>query len=132
MPTRPSRTASGAGILSAHRHNHHIGITLVVVRHGAGPARHHRQARLGPVQCLALGLLIEAEHHRPFRGIHGQPDDVDELGLEVRIVGALKVSVLHGLRLWSAQTLAMVSLPTLNRFASDRVVQCVPLSSGFS
>lgn len=44
----------------------------------------------------------------------------------------LNVLTFHGLRLWSAHTLAIVSLPSPNRLASNRVVQCVPPSLGFS
>ncbi len=65
-------------------------VALVVVGHRAGPARDHRQARLGAVHRLALGLLIEAEHHRPLGRIHVQPDDINELGLELRVVGDLE------------------------------------------
>ena len=44
----------------------------------------------------------------------------------------LNVSTLHGLRLWSDQIPATVSLPMLSRRASDRVVQCVDPSAGSS
>jgi hypothetical protein len=37
-----------------------------------------------------LGLLIEAEHHRPRRGIEVKPDDVDQFLLEPRIVADLE------------------------------------------
>jgi hypothetical protein len=37
-----------------------------------------------------LGLLIEAEHHRPGRRIQIEPDHVDQLGLEVRVVADLE------------------------------------------
>ena len=45
-------------------------VALVVMGHRARPAADHRQARLGPVQRLALGFLVEAEHRclgRPRR-----------------------------------------------------------------
>ena len=58
---------------------------LVVMGHGAGPARLQRQARLGPVQRLGLRLLVDAQHHRPLRRVEVQPDHVDELGLEAGI-----------------------------------------------
>ena len=58
-------------------------VALVVVGHGAGPARLHRQRRLGAVERLDLGLLVEAEDHRPFGGVHVEPDHVDQLLLEV-------------------------------------------------
>jgi hypothetical protein len=88
----------------------------------------------------------------PF-GLLGGPADpvvIDGVGKVGQLVGAfdfpvrargvpkcgsletLKVSIRQGLRLWSAQTLAMVSLPTPNLLASDLVVQCVEVSAGFS
>jgi len=72
-------------------------VALVVVGHRAGPARDHRQAWLGAVDRLALGLLIEAEHHRPLGRVQVQPDDIDELGLELRGVGDLERADLPGL-----------------------------------
>jgi hypothetical protein len=35
-------------------------------------------------------LFVGAEHHRPLRRVEVQADDIDELGLEVRIVGQLE------------------------------------------
>ena len=60
-------------------------VTPVVVGHGAGPSRFHRQRRLGAIEGLALGLLIETEHCRSIRWIVVEPDDVDQLGLEIGI-----------------------------------------------
>ena len=65
-------------------------VAFVVMRHGSGAARFHRQRRLSAVQRLALGLLIEAEHHRPCRRIHIQANDIDKFGLELRIVAHLE------------------------------------------
>ena len=65
-------------------------VAFVVVGHGVGPARLHRQTRLGAVQRLALGLLVEAEHHGPFRRVQVQADDIDELGFEVGVGGDLE------------------------------------------
>src|SRR4051794_10811920 len=44
-------------------------VALVVVGHRAGASRLERQRRLRPVQGLALGLLVEAEHRRPYRRV---------------------------------------------------------------
>lgn len=52
-------------------------VALVVMGHRAGSAWSHRQAGLGAVQGLALGLLVEAaEHHRPPRGVPTRPATV--------------------------------------------------------
>ena len=56
----------------------------------AGPrrgARQHREHRLGAVERLDLGLLIDAEHHRPFRRVQVEPDHVADLLDEQRILG---------------------------------------------
>ena len=68
----------------------HGAAAAVVMGHGACPARFDGQRRLGTVQGLDLGFLVEAEHHRPLGGIQVQPDHIGELGLEVRIVGQLE------------------------------------------
>ena len=73
-------TCFGAGERSA--------ATATERRHGGhrrAPAGLHRQRRLGAIERLALGLLVEAEHHRPLGRVHVEPDDVDELRLEVRV-----------------------------------------------
>lgn len=55
------------------------------MRHRRAAAGLHRQRRLRAIEGLALGLLIEAEHHRAFGRVHVEPDDIDELRLEVRV-----------------------------------------------
>jgi len=42
---------------------------------------------LGAIQRLALGLFVEAQHDRTLGGIEVEADDVDELVLEVEVVG---------------------------------------------
>ena len=39
---------------------------------------------------LALGLFVKGEHHRTLRRIEVEPDDIDELGLEVLVVRQLE------------------------------------------
>ncbi len=39
----------------------------------------HREYRLGPVQCLDLSLLVDAEHQSPLGRVHVQADDVTDL-----------------------------------------------------
>src|SRR5271169_1949103 len=65
-------------------------VSLVVMGHCSGAAGLHRQRRLSAVQGLALGLLVEAEHHCARRRIHIQPNDVDEFLLEPRVVADLE------------------------------------------
>jgi hypothetical protein len=47
----------------------------------------HRQRRGGPLQGLDLGLLVDAKHHRLRRRMQIQPDDVADLGLQLRVGG---------------------------------------------
>ena len=56
----------------------------------AGPRRgagQHRKDRRSPVECLDLGLLVHAQHERPFGWVEVQPDDVADLGHEQRVLG---------------------------------------------
>jgi hypothetical protein len=61
-------------------------VAFVVMGHGSGTARLHRQRPLNTVQCLALGLFIEAEHHCPRTWIQIQPNDISEFLLKLGIV----------------------------------------------
>jgi hypothetical protein len=65
-------------------------VAFVVVGHRAGPAPLHRQRGLGAIQRLALGLLVEAEYHRPRWRVEIQADHIDQLLLEQRIVTDLE------------------------------------------
>jgi hypothetical protein len=49
-----------------------------------------RGRRLAALQGLALGLFVEAQDHGPLWWVQIEGDDVDELGLEVRVVGELE------------------------------------------
>ena len=87
-------------------------VALVVVGHGAEPARLDRQSGLGAVERLNLRLLVDREHHRMRRRIDVQADDVPELGSEGGIPRQLK-----GLQAVGLQT---VGLPDpLHRGARD-------------
>ena len=65
-------------------------VALVVMGHRLTPALDHRQRCLGAVEGLHRGLLIGAQHDRLLRRIQVQPDDIDQLLLEARIVGQLE------------------------------------------
>ena len=54
-------------------------MALVIVGHGRGAALLERQARLGPVERLDLGLFIDAEHDRAIRRVEVEPDDIGDL-----------------------------------------------------
>ncbi len=58
--------------------------------HGSGPALFHRQARLGAIQRLNLRFLIERQHNRVVGRVQVEAHDVDQLVLEVRVVGDLE------------------------------------------
>jgi len=54
-------------------------VTLVVMGHGAAFAGLERQAALGPVKGLDLGLLVDRQHDRMGRRVHVEAGDVFEL-----------------------------------------------------
>ena len=74
-------------------------VPLVVMGHGRRATLGHRQRRLGTVQRLHGRFLIHAQHDRLLRGVHVQPDNVDQLLLETRICGQLER--VHQMRLQS-------------------------------
>ena len=51
-------------------------MALVVVGHGSGPTLLHGQARLGAVERLDLGLLVDRQHDGVLRRVEIQPDHV--------------------------------------------------------
>ena len=72
-------------------------VALVVMGHGRQPALLHRQPRLGPIQRLDLGLLVDREHDGMRRRVDVQPDDGAQLLGKARVVGELEA--LHPMRL---------------------------------
>ena len=60
-------------------------VALVVVRHRAGAALLHRQARLGAVERLDLALFIDRQHQGFVRRIEIKADDVLDLLDELRV-----------------------------------------------
>ena len=67
-------------------------VTLVVVRHGAGPALLHGQSGLGAVEGLDLALLVDRQHDGVGRRINVEADDVAQLVDELRIVGQFELA----------------------------------------
>ena len=72
-------------------------------------ARAQRQHRLGPVERLDLGLLVQTEHDRVGRRSQVQTDHVADLRLGLGSVLNLKVSTRWGWRPRSRQTRCTVS-----------------------
>ena len=62
----------------------------VVVGLPLGDARAHRQDRLAPLQGLALGLLVDADHDGVLGRVQVEADDVADLGVELRVGGELE------------------------------------------
>lgn len=67
-------------------------VAFVVVGHGSSLAGLERQPRLGAIQSLDLGLLIDGEHHGVSGRVHVQAHDVLDFLGEGRIVGTLEGS----------------------------------------
>ena len=85
----------------------------------------------GPLQGLALGLLVHAEHHRALRrGSRYSPTTSVSLASKSGSLESLNASTRHGSRLRAPQMRATVSLPTPWRAAIDLVDQCVEPSAG--
>ena len=74
-------------------------VALVVVGHPRGLAGLHRQRRLGAIERLDLGLLVDAEHQRALRRSQVEPDDIDDLLGQLRVLGELKRADLMRLEL---------------------------------
>ena len=68
----------------------------VVVAGPRGGAGQHREHRLGAVEGLDLGLLVHAQHQRPFGRVEVEPDDVADLVDEQRVFRQLPRSSLCG------------------------------------
>ena len=109
-------------------------VALVVVGHRAGTPLSEWQARLGAVEGLDLGLLVEAEHDGPLGRVEDRARRRRRLSSKCGSFEILNVSVRHGFNFFSrsCQMRATVSLPIPNRLASILVVQCVEPSSGRS
>src|SRR2546422_5169681 len=73
-------------------------VTLVGCGQTSGSAFAQRKFRLGPVQRLDAGLLVYAQNQRVLRWIEIEADDIDHLGLELRI-GRFPAPVLCFVRL---------------------------------
>ena len=67
-------------------------VALVVMRHRAGAARFHRQARLGAVERLDLALFVDREDHRMSGRVDVEADNVLEFLCEFGIVRQLERS----------------------------------------
>jgi len=78
-------------------------VALVVVRHGPGAALLQGEPRLGAVQRLNLGLLVNAEHDRVGRRIDIQTDDVAHFSANFGSFESLKVRMRCGARPWARQ-----------------------------
>ena len=61
-------------------------------------AQAHRQQRLGPVQCLDLRLLVNAEHDSVFGWVQVKADDVADLLDKERIGRKLEILLPVGLQ----------------------------------
>ena len=65
-------------------------VTFIVVCHGPGAARLHRQTRLGTVEGLDLALFIDRKDDRMGGRVDIEPDNVLELFSELRIIRQLE------------------------------------------
>src|SRR5208337_3402787 len=67
-------------------------VALIVVRHRPAAPLLQRQARLGAIQRLYLGFLVEGKHHRMGRWVHIKPHNIAKLLDKKRVVGQLELA----------------------------------------
>ena len=73
-------------------------VALVIVGHGSALAGFERQARLGAVEGLDLGLLVDGQHDGVGWRVHVEADDVLDLLGEGGVLGALEGAQAMGLQ----------------------------------
>jgi hypothetical protein len=76
-----------------------------------------RQSRLGAVERLNLALLVDGEDVGVSRRMDIEPDDVAQLGAELRIIGKLEMA--HSVRLEAMRAYkdSIVRFRPLDKFA---------------
>jgi hypothetical protein len=62
----------------------------VIMDHGGGQPRPHRQCRLGTVKRLNLRLFVHAQHQRALWRVQIESDDVGQFGVELRVAAELE------------------------------------------
>src|SRR5271154_993482 len=67
-------------------------VPFVIVCHGSEAALLQRETRLGAIEGLNLALFVDRQHDGVGRRVDIEPDNVAQLGDEVRIVGELELS----------------------------------------
>jgi hypothetical protein len=106
-------------------------VALVVVALPLGHPRQQRQDRLGPVERLDLGFLVDTKDRGMIGRVHVQPDQVSNLVDEQRIGGQLEGVEQSGFRPNARQIRLTVECDIPAFAAIDRVDQCVA-SAGIS
>ena len=61
-----------------------------IMGHTDGQSGPHRERRLGAVKRLNLRLFVHAQHQRTLRRVQIEPDDVGQLGVELRVAAELE------------------------------------------
>ncbi len=107
-------------------------VALLVVGPRLDRARAQREHRLGPIEGLDLGLLVDRQDDRPLGRVEIQPDDVADLGLELRVGAELERldPVRLQARLAQIPWTVVIDMPT--RAAIRRALQWVVHSGGGS
>lgn len=65
-------------------------VALVIMCTAADATRTQRLTGLRTIQCLNLGLLVNAEHHGVIGRVHVESDDIDHLVGKRRVVADLE------------------------------------------
>ena len=99
-----------------------MSVALVVMRHRAGAARFHRQARLGAVERPDLALFVDREYHRMSGRVEVEADNVLEFSANLGSFDSLNVRMRGG-RVAGPQGCVAPIATTPAAFASIRPVQ---------
>ena len=73
-----------------------MSVALVVMRHRAGAAWFHRQARLGAVERPDLALFVDREDHRMSGRVDEEADNVLEFSANLGSFDSLNVRMRWG------------------------------------
>src|SRR5271169_743946 len=105
-------------------------VSLIIMGHRSAPPRLQRQARLGAVERLDLAFFVDAEHHRVRRRVDIQPDDVTQLGNELRVARQFELPHRCGWRPCERQMRCTEETLIRTSAAIAAAVQCVVSPGG--
>jgi hypothetical protein len=94
LMSKPLHTSADDGAVEhvAGREEHCGAVGLLILGHRPTAPLLRRQARLGAIQRLNLGFLVEGQHHGVRWWIHLKPDHITQPFSEALVVGQLELA----------------------------------------